>query len=72
MGKKCHFTRDHCHCGQSFGVVAVLGLQRRNGVDDVLTCALINKGKTELLVFACMALKYAAKNTCIMESEINP
>lgn len=36
----------------------------------LLTWALINKGKTELLVFARMPLKYAA-NTCIMESKIN-
>lgn len=36
MGKKCHFTRDHHHCGQSFGVVAVLGLRRRTSVDDAV------------------------------------
>lgn len=40
MGKKCHFTRDHRHRGQSFGVVAVLGLRRRNGVDDAVNLCL--------------------------------
>lgn len=70
MSKKCHFTGDHHHCGQSLGVVVVLVLRRRNGVDDAVNVCL-NGENTELLFFACMPLKYATKNNLITESEIS-